>query len=193
MLFGIKDGITKPISTVLLFFSFFSIVKTHIRYWISCLYLTGITAAELRWYLSDMNVIRESHRYFCMIENFAYGAINSLGPSDTIWRQRSGSTLAKVMAWCLMAPSHYLNQCWLIISKVKWHSSKGEFTRDTSAINHWNYLENEGPKNFSKSPRGQWVNKLSFSNPHPRTSAAIKMTKANWDIPGAYFTNKFSL
>ena len=27
------------------------------------------------------------------------------------------------MVWCLTAPSHYLNQCWLIISKVKWHSS----------------------------------------------------------------------
>ena len=35
--------------------------------------------------------------------------------SDAIWRQRSGSILAKVMA-CLRAPSHYLNQCWLIIS-----------------------------------------------------------------------------
>ena len=41
---------------------------------------------------------------------------NSLWPSDTIWRQRSGSTLAQVMACCLTAPSHYLNQCWLIIS-----------------------------------------------------------------------------
>ena len=66
--------------------------------------------------------------------------INLLGPSEAIWRQRSGSTLAPVMACCLTAPSHYLNQCWLIISKVKWHSSKGKFTRDTSAINHWNYL-----------------------------------------------------
>ena len=44
--------------------------------------------------------------------------INSLGPSDAIWRQKSGSTLAQVMACCLTAPSHYLNQCWLIISKV---------------------------------------------------------------------------
>ena len=26
---------------------------------------------------------------------------------------KSGSILAQVMAWCLMAPSHYLNQCWL--------------------------------------------------------------------------------
>ena len=63
--------------------------------------------------------------------------INSLGPSDTIWQQRSGSTLAQVMACCLTAPSHYLNQCWLIIIEVEWHSSKpkGKFTRDTSAIN----------------------------------------------------------
>ena len=30
-------------------------------------------------------------------------------------RQRSGSILAQVMACCLLAPSHYLNQCWLII------------------------------------------------------------------------------
>ena len=48
--------------------------------------------------------------------------INSLWPSDAIWRQRSGSTLAQVMACCLMAPSHYLNQRWLIINEVQWHS-----------------------------------------------------------------------
>ena len=49
-------------------------------------------------------------------------SFNSLWPSDAIWRQRSGSTLAQVMACCLTAPSHYLNQCWLIISEVQWHS-----------------------------------------------------------------------
>ena len=36
------------------------------------------------------------------------------------------------MACCLMAPSHYLNQCCLIISKVQWHSSEGNFTSDSS-------------------------------------------------------------
>ena len=50
--------------------------------------------------------------------------VNSLGPSDAIWPWRSWSTLVQVMACCLMAPSHYLNQCWLIISKVLWHSSE---------------------------------------------------------------------
>ena len=46
--------------------------------------------------------------------------INSLWPSDTIWQHRSGSTLAQVMACCLTAPNHYLNQCWRIISEVQW-------------------------------------------------------------------------
>ena len=49
---------------------------------------------------------------------------NSLGPSDAIWRWRSWSTLVRVMACCLTTPSHYLNQCCLIISKVLWHSSE---------------------------------------------------------------------
>ena len=54
------------------------------------------------------------------------------------WRHMAleWSTLDQVMAWCLTAPSHYLNQCWIIISKVQRHSSEGNFTIDTSAINH---------------------------------------------------------
>ena len=44
---------------------------------------------------------------------------NSLCPIDAIWRHRSESTLAQVMACCLTAPSHYMNQCWLTISKVQ--------------------------------------------------------------------------
>ena len=61
---------------------------------------------------------------------------NSLWPSEAIWRQRSGSTMAQVMACCLTAPSHYLNKCWLIISEAKWHSFKCNSTRDTSNIYH---------------------------------------------------------
>ena len=56
------------------------------------------------------------------------GTLNSLWPSDAIWWHRSGSTLAQVMACCLTAPSHYLNQCWLIMNGVLWHSPKTNFT-----------------------------------------------------------------
>ena len=31
---------------------------------------------------------------------------------------RSGSTVVKIVACCLSVPSHYLNQCWLIINAV---------------------------------------------------------------------------
>ena len=77
---------------------------------------------------------------------------NSLWPSDTIWQHKSGSTLAQVMACCLTAPSHYLNQCWLIISKVQWHSSVDNFTTETSAIYHKDTLKNIHLKFHSNLP-----------------------------------------
>ena len=43
---------------------------------------------------------------FCLSLNML--RVNSLGPSNAIWRQISGSTLAQVMACCLTAPNHYL-------------------------------------------------------------------------------------
>ena len=100
----------------------------------------------------SLRILRKEITYPCPIY------FNSLWPSDTIWQHKSGSTLAQVMAYCLTAPSHYLNQCWLIISKVQWHSSECNFTRDTSAISHWNWLESYLSKILFKSPRGQWVN-----------------------------------
>ena len=54
--------------------------------------------------------------------------VNSLWPSGAIRWQRSGSTLAQVMACCLMAPSRYLNQ-WLLISQFLWPSYQSNFTR----------------------------------------------------------------
>ena len=38
------------------------------------------------------------------------------------------STLVQLVACCLAAASHYLNQCWLIISGVLWHSPESNFT-----------------------------------------------------------------
>ena len=48
--------------------------------------------------------------------------LNSLWPNDAIWQYRSGSTLTQIMACWLMAPSHYLNKYWLIISEAQWYS-----------------------------------------------------------------------
>ena len=70
--------------------------------------------------------------------------INSLRPSDTICGHRAGSTLAQVMACCLTAPSHYLNQYWLIvIPKIFWHSCDGNFTVNVPDIYAWYKFEND--------------------------------------------------
>ena len=75
-----------------------------------------------------MCVIRKGHFYNELASNRSEAItqtdqwFNSLRPSDAICRHRSGSTLAQVMACCLTAPSHYLNQYWLIIIEVQWHS-----------------------------------------------------------------------
>ena len=53
--------------------------------------------------------------------------VNTLWPSDDIWCHRTWSTLVKVMACCLITPSHYLTHWWLI---VKWTPGNNI---------HWNY------------------------------------------------------
>ena len=87
---------------------------------------------------SGNTIYKVTHIYLIISFRVAFLAVNSLWPGDTIWWHKSGSTLAQVMACCLMAPSHYLNQSWLIIRKVQWHSFECNFTRDNSAISHWN-------------------------------------------------------
>ena len=74
----------------------------------------------------------------CIYFVHTMGYINPLWPSDPIWQPRSGSTLAQVMACCLTAPSHYLNQCWPIINKVQWHPSECNFRKKNSDVNYCN-------------------------------------------------------
>ena len=72
-----------------------------------------------------------------------------------IWWHRSGSTLAQVMTCCLIAPSHYLNQCWLVIGEILWHSSEGKrYLSHHSLKLIWKLLY---LKFQLKSPMGQWV------------------------------------
>ena len=85
--------------------------------------------------------------------------VKALWLGDAIWWHRFGSTLAHVMACCLTALSHYLNQCQLLISEVLWHSHKSNFTRNTHDIHLQVEFENYIFKITAVSPRRQWVNK----------------------------------
>ena len=68
------------------------------------------------------------------VKMYAWKSLTHLCPNDIIWRHRNGPTLAQVIACCLMAPNHYLNQCWFIISEVQLQSPEGNFTRDVLMI-----------------------------------------------------------
>ena len=72
---------------------------------------------NIRWYYIDLYMVKAEFSLW----------INSLWPSDTIWWHRPGSTLVQVMACCLMAPSHYMKQYWVIISEILWHSPNDNF------------------------------------------------------------------
>ena len=103
---------------------------------------------------------------------------NSLWPDDAIWLHGTRPTLVQVMACCLTAPSHYLNQCWLIIGEMPWHSSEGIIVRRCEDTIQWNKIENCSFKMASSSPRGQWnwfdsifvcqVISEHFINTHPQ-------------------------
>ena len=73
-----------------------------------------------------------------------------------LW-QRSGSILVQIMVCCLVAPSHYLNQCILIICKVLRHSPESNFTASAQTTILNNEFENYSFKVTPASPRGQWV------------------------------------
>ena len=70
---------------------------------------------------------------------FSQGIFNHLilAYSDAICQHRSGSTLAVVMAWCMMAPSLYLNQCWFIIKGILQHSLESNFTKRSPELHPW--------------------------------------------------------
>ena len=100
-------------------------------------YITRISPeCSICWFNRALMVVNLTYHHYMehtksrcnansVAHNFSLYLVNSLCPSDAIRRKGAVSTLAQVMAWCLTAPSHYLNQCWLIFSKVLWHSSEG--------------------------------------------------------------------
>ena len=91
-------------------------------WWITCLIKKGYILKALLYLTQSSLVTTGSIFSKILIEWATY--IISLWPSDAIWSHRSGSTLAQIMACCLMSPSHYLKQCWFVMNRVLWHYVK---------------------------------------------------------------------
>ena len=64
----------------------------------------------------------------CQWGMLARRSLNFLWSNDAIWRHRSGSTFAQVMACSLTAPGHYLNQRWFIIHQMAISQQAHEIT-----------------------------------------------------------------
>ena len=62
------------------------------------------------------------------------------------------------MACCLMAPSHYQNQGWLIPIEVLWDAPGVNFTGNAQDVCALNNFENYKFKIAPTSARGQWIN-----------------------------------
>ena len=88
-------------------------------------------------------------------------SINPLWASDTIWWYRSGSTLAQIMAWCHQAPSHYLNQYWLIIKRRSTAFIWEQFHKKCLWIKMVIYIENFRDYTFKISPHLPGANESS--------------------------------
>ena len=73
----------------------------------------------LRW---NLNLIIPASIIMMIQQKYSTVSFKWLWSSDTPSYHRSGSILDHVMAWCLVAPSHYLIQYWLIISMIPYNS-----------------------------------------------------------------------
>ena len=110
--------------------SYLQIIGLEIR-WI---FTTWLVQSDVLWYCMFNTNFLNIDNVYLWGRYFTANLLNSLWPSGAIWRHKSKWTLTRVKAWCLTAPSHQLNQCWLIISEVQWYPADGNFIRNTLVL-----------------------------------------------------------
>ena len=101
-------------------------------------------------------------------------------------RQLIGSALVQIKQLiAYSAPSHYLNQCWIIVNwtlrnKLQWH-----FNQNTKLYIHKNASENTVCEMAVILSRGRWVNAIWCILYPPMTEADVPNHLANrWPYPG---------
>ena len=96
----------------------------------------------------------------------------SLWPSDAIWHNKTWSTLVQVMARCLTARSHYLNQCWLIVSEVLWHSLRRVHSK-YSDISYWDLFKYHAAKIITSFSQASLAELNCNENRWPSTNTEL--------------------
>ena len=112
----------------------------YATFWLH-IYVNTLRPEQNGWHFVD-NILKLIflHENCCILIRISLKfVLNSFWPSDpmpTLMLVDIGSG----NGLCLMAPSHYLNQCWLIISKVLWWSSEIIILIRSEDTNQWNWL-----------------------------------------------------
>ena len=83
------------------------VTKMNWQFWLTrCLHISELPMRQNGESTNYINVLEKNVSF--------YGDLTPCGLAmNGIWLHKSGSTLVQAMACCLMAPSHYLKQCWL--------------------------------------------------------------------------------
>ena len=84
----------------------------------------------------------------------------AIGNIQHVWWFLWTLVVTQVMACCLTAPSHYLNQCWQIIGEVLWHSFEGNFRENAPYIYPLYDTEYHEFKITAAFPSGWWITSL---------------------------------
>ena len=71
--------------------------------------------------------------------------------------QRNLGKVVQVMAWCLMAPSYYLNQSWFLFGEGQWHLPERNFSPSVQATILYNVFENHIFEFTATFPSSQWI------------------------------------
>ena len=112
---------------------------------------TGLEVDTESWRNQLLNV-HEKHLSKSIATPARSQCVNSLWPSDAIWRHRTWSPLFQLYD-LLTVPSHYPNHCWLTTSKVLCHllgfedyqfktTAKGQWVKTTCllVLDRWVWL-----------------------------------------------------
>ena len=91
----------------------FRLTTETIKVWHSWVFVM-----RFHWKLCSITKDQQCCNHNSIFVNCRPHYINSSLHSDIIWQHTSWSTLAQVIACCVMALSHYLNQCELLIREV---------------------------------------------------------------------------
>ena len=111
------------------------IMKYYLTDHITCRFVFGFVV-----FCSCVDVFRYIHSYSFKLLHWRWYRLRTV--PHIYMRESIGLTLVQIMACRLMGPSHYPNQCWVIVYWILGNKLQWNFIQNTRLFNHQNASEN---------------------------------------------------